>query len=282
MKKKYVVVGIGILLLLCILVVTLNRKTSQTVIKPHKLYIALGDSVSAGVGLQDYSDSSACDRTIEAYPNIVGTNLDLNTQNISCSGATFASGILGNQDVNQLSAQPQLKQLFVIKNPYLITLTAGANDIGWTDYIAQCYTGVCGSDADTATIDLRLISVASNLNATLSQIRDHYKTSLPRVLVTGYYQVFPVSTSNCNDITGIDQNELSWGRQQQQKLNATIEQVTTQFSFAKFVAINFSGHELCSADPWVQGINDSAPYHPTDEGQKAISQQLISTYKTFK
>ena len=34
---------------------------------------------------------------------------------------------------------------------------------------------------------------------------------------------------------------------------------------------SFTGHELCTADPWVQGPGDPAPLHPTEAGELAIA-----------
>jgi hypothetical protein len=33
----------------------------------------------------------------------------------------------------------------------------------------------------------------------------------------------------------------------------------------------FTGHELCTADPYVQGPDDRAPLHPTVTGELAIA-----------
>jgi hypothetical protein len=34
---------------------------------------------------------------------------------------------------------------------------------------------------------------------------------------------------------------------------------------------DFTGHGLCSSDPWVQGIASDAPFHPTAAGELAIA-----------
>jgi hypothetical protein len=42
----------------------------------------------------------------------------------------------------------------------------------------------------------------------------------------------------------------------------------------------FTGHELCTADPYVQGPSDPAPLHPTATGELAIAladQQVLPT-----
>jgi len=34
---------------------------------------------------------------------------------------------------------------------------------------------------------------------------------------------------------------------------------------------DFAGHQLCTPQPYVQGLNDAAPFHPTAAGQLAIA-----------
>ena len=40
-----------------------------------------------------------------------------------------------------------------------------------------------------------------------------------------------------------------------------------------FTAVHpsFEGHELCSSQPYVQGLHDAAPLHPTAAGELAIA-----------
>jgi lysophospholipase L1-like esterase len=283
MKKIIIITAVVICLLL--LGFGLHHKNKKIVIsKPvNGSYVALGDSVAAGLGLDTYSDYSACDRTNQSYPNLVAAGLAFKLTSLACSGATLPSGILGSQDVNGLELPSQLSALFDRPQPNLITITIGANDIDWTGLITKCYTSECGTPADTAGVNQHLATVSTNLSAALTQIKHHYGASLPIVLVSGYHQVFPTSLpANCSDLTGIDAAELSWGRQQQSKLNTTIENSTAPFTFASFVPIDFSSHELCTSDPWVQGLDDNDPYHPTDAGQAAYSAQIIQAYKQFK
>ena len=99
-------------------------KVSPKVKQP--LYIAMGDSVAAGVGLNTYSDTTACYRTNESYPNLIAKTLDYKLYNLACSGASISTGVLGSQEVNKLSVAPQLLQLYALPTPHLITMTIGA------------------------------------------------------------------------------------------------------------------------------------------------------------
>lgn len=243
-------------------------------------YVALGDSVAAGVGLDEPSDSSACERSKQSYANQVATGLSYSLKNIACSGATIPAGIAGKQDVNNLLVDPQLTQLFALPTPKLVSLTIGANDANWTQVLGKCYTAECGSAEDSDLVTASLNTVSSSLNALLEQLQSHYTTNAPRVLVTGYYQVFPNNLSaGCTDLNGIDASELAWGKQFQATLNTTIQTAVAAHSIATYIPIDFSGHELCTTDPWVQGLSNKAPYHPTAEGQKALSKQIISALR---
>lgn len=236
-------------------------------------YVALGDSVAAGVGLMGDSDSSACDRTNQSYPNQVAKQQKYKLVSLACSGATLPAGVLGSQTVNQLALDAQITQLYAQPNPKIITLTIGANDAHWTDVIKACYVGSC---AHIDSIDNDLASVTTNLSSALDQLKQHYGQTLPQVVVTGYHQVFPVSpTADCSDLTGIDGTELAYGRELQSSLNKTIQSVVSNYEFARYAAVDFSGHELCTSDSWVQGLADKMPYHPTALGEQAFATAVL-------
>lgn len=265
------IIGLGMGLIVVILLVLFSsfllksRSDSEQKAKgqTQKRYVALGDSVAAGVGLPTASDSSACDRTDEAYPNLVARSNNLILTSVACSGATFPTGITGPQTVNQLALEAQLEQLYKLERPDFITITSGANDMQWATNLTKCYTQTCGSAQDTAAVDTQLSQVTTGLKNSLESIQKQYKDALPTVVVTGYYQVFPAADTGCLDLTGITQSELEWGRQQTAKLNDALREATREYYFAQFASIDFTGHELCSAEPWIQSFIDPTPFHPT-------------------
>ncbi len=285
--KKYIV---GIVILIVIIagfavVKTRHQSTdTTTAVATNGSYVALGDSVAAGVGLKTDSDPSACNRTDQAYPHQIADTLHYKLTNLACSGATLPEGILGQQDVNQLKTASQLDQLFALPKPTVITMTIGANDAQWTTVFAKCYTGVCGSATDTTEVKQRLAVVGTNLQKALTQIQQHYGAAVPQMIVTGYHQVFPTTTpiAGCTDLTGVDPAELAWGRQQQSAIDDTIQSTVKGFAFAKYAAISFGGHELCTTDSWVQGLSDKQPYHPTEAGQTAFAKQIEPLITTAK
>ncbi|MDL2363081.1 MAG: SGNH/GDSL hydrolase family protein [Patescibacteria group bacterium] len=278
MKRQIIGLFSIVLLLGLIVVLVSDRSTTDktpTNSTPSKQYVAFGDSVAAGEGLPTYTDSSACNRTKQSYPNLFAKASNYRIRNYSCSGATLSGGILGGQVVNDLPLESQLSALKTNEKPDLITITAGANDIQWTTILRNCAVTDCGTDSDSAEVDARLLQVKDNLATVLSRIHDMYPVNSPRVILTSYYQLLPEALPNCLEATGLTQSEVTWERAQQTKLNQTIEAATKAQAFAQYKEVDFTGHELCSADPWIQDLTAKAPFHPTEAGQTAYLKALL-------
>jgi lysophospholipase L1-like esterase len=276
MKRLWGALGLVVVIIsvgMAIFVVRQSASNDQAITAQGD-YVALGDSVAAGVGLMPDSDSSACDRTNAAYPYAVSFSQHFRLHNFACSGATIASGVAGPQEVNKLSVASQIEQLYGIAHPKLITLTIGANDTGWLQILTNCYRSVCGSPAERTAFTAQLSSVEANIVTTLATIKQHYPSTL--TVLTGYYQLFPQTTATCADLTGIDSDEQAWAREMQTSINQMLLEAATQAN-ARFSQADFSGHELCSDDSWVQSITDKRAYHPTEAGQRAIAKSIENT-----
>jgi lysophospholipase L1-like esterase len=268
MRLKYWF-GIGLVLLVAVIVLSnvfTTKKNTVTYVQPTKTYIALGDSVAAGIGLNNYTDSSACNRTYQAYPFVLAKKMNYKLTSFACSGATIASGILGPQNVNDLMIKPQIDQLFQQNKPTLITLTIGANDAGWSDVLASCYLGQCDTPDQNQILSTKMQELTVNLSTTLSMIQSHYSNP-PKTVVTGYYQVFPNNLTNCQELSKLTNPDITWLGEQYANLNNAIKSSTIGFNFASYVVPDFSIHPLCSSNPWVQNFNSNAPFHPNSDGQ---------------
>jgi lysophospholipase L1-like esterase len=253
-----------------------SKPQKPTADKP--LYIALGDSVAAGVGLETPSDSSACNRTEESYPNLVATTLGLKLVNLACNGATSRQGIIGSQTVNNLALTPQLDTALAGPKPNLFTLTIGANDIGWTDILSKCVAAACGSPEDVAMVNDKLALLSTDLHNVFEKIKANYKDGVPRLILANYYQVFPAGQQVCAAIPGVDSNEQQWWNSTGTKLNTTIFEAGSGYNFIDFALPSFAGHELCSDNSWVQDLKNKTPFHPNAEGQATIAKAISLKY----
>ena len=237
-------------------------------------YAALGDSVAAGSGLA--GASTACNRSSQAYPYIIAEQTNLSLQHYACIGAKADEGIYGAQERGSTEFPAQLDQAFSSGTPSLITMTIGANDARWTQFIRQCYYARCGYSVDTARFNTYLVDLKLELNTIMAKIHTLSDGDPPQVIVTGYYD--PFSSTSCSDTSDLTPREVSWLEGRISKLNTAIRGTIAKYSYAKYAPVSFAGHELCTENSWVQNSTDAIPFHPTAAGQQQIADSVMAKY----
>ncbi len=138
----------------------------------------------------------------------------------------------------------------------------------------------CADGASTAYFQQHLATFASQYYQLLEQLAT--LPSHPRVLINLYYNPFDLR-QQCLTSEGLDAaKEKALGA-----LLAALNQVLANGATAAAqipVQPDFTGHALCDPGPYVQGVNDPAPFHPTAAGELAIAladeqaQQQAETY----
>ncbi len=237
-------------------------------IPTYDKYVALGDSVASGAGLGANLDAT-CDRSSLAYPSVLAGKLGISVTNLACSGAKVDEGIYDNQFRGGVSITPQLDAAYAGGAPDLITITIGANDVRWANYLRDCYVYKCGSGLDKARAVVYRADLRYELTKTLLLIESKSGNNPPTVLVNGYYS--PFSNANCAATNQITKAEKRWISDQKGYLNDSLRTVIRSFDFAKYVPIDFGSHKVCTADSWLQGQNATAPFHPNTAGQQALA-----------
>jgi lysophospholipase L1-like esterase len=245
-----------------------SQTPGQTPFQP-KTYFALGDSIAAGAGLPLVDNATLgdirCRRSSQAYPQLVAANRGLTLYHLACSGAT-------SDDV--LS---QLNTAFAAGTPELITITVGANDANWVDYLRQCYSSNCDTTANTAAIKADLVVLQGKLQTIFQTIQTRSSNGLPpQVVMTGYSN--PVSNYCIGRQNYATKSEIKWLNARRDDLNKTIRSVVNQYTYASYASTNFDGHALCASDSWVQQISDPAPLHPTAQGQQLITTSVLGVF----
>jgi lysophospholipase L1-like esterase len=246
------------------------------------IYAAMGDSVAAGLGLPlaGTADSSttACGRSTQGYPNLVASDLHLSLRNVSCSGTTVGD-FLTSETVNGIEQTPQLDAAFSAGTPKFMSITSGANDAEWSSFLKQCFVTNCNTTANSVAVDALLVALQAKLFAALSDIQAKSDGNSPITAITGYYQ--PISTACVQPPSSGQQltdANVAWVTEATNALNQTIKQTAAQFSFVRFVPVDFTGHDACSTDPWVQSSTDPAPFHPTATGQEVIARDVEAAF----
>ncbi|MGH9108843.1 MAG: SGNH/GDSL hydrolase family protein [Acidimicrobiales bacterium] len=234
--------------------------------------VVLGDSTAAGVGLPPLPHptalDTACGRSVDAYPMDLAQVNGWNVLNLACSGATVAAGLLGPQTAGSQTAPPQLGVAKQAAGASLIVVSVGADDVHWSNMVALCaVSSTCDNPATTAFFQSDLASFTGGYFQLLRQLTD--LKSHPQVLVNQYYDPFGADLK-CLERRGLTTAEEHVLQARLHTLNTVLAQGAQASGFLT-VQPRFDGHQLCSPEPYVQGLSDPAPFHPTVAGGLAIA-----------
>jgi len=235
--------------------------------------VVIGDSTAAAVGNPPPAGASAldraCGRSSEAYAADLAVVNDWKVLNLACSGATIRNGLLGAQVLNDGQvAPPQLIEAERATHAKVIIVSVGADDVQWSIMTRLCVaSAVCNDKVSSAYFSQEISAFTSSyyqLLGDLDQLPGH-----PAVLVNQYYSPFGTDLG-CLQRYGITTAKAKVLLSRLGQLNTVLAQGAQTFGFG-VAGPPFTGHELCTTDPYVQGPGDPAPLHPTAAGELAIA-----------
>jgi lysophospholipase L1-like esterase len=188
--------------------------------------------------------------------------------NLACDSATIASGLLGPQSQGGLQMTPQVDSLNQVQDPTVVIVSVGADDLQWSTILQVCAaTPQCDNRASNAYFQQKLAQFSTDYLQLLIQLGS--LPGHPRVIINRYYDPFGSNVS-CITQRGLTQAKVATIRTWLAALNQVLAKGAAQSGFLS-PQPSFAGHTLCSPQPYVQGLSDVAPFHPTAEGQLAIA-----------
>jgi lysophospholipase L1-like esterase len=235
--------------------------------------VVIGDSTAAGAGLPSGSSPSALDRACGRSPDAYASDLAMANNwtvlNLACSGATIENGLLNAQVLGNGQVAPvQFAEAEQATHAKVIIVSVGADDVSWAIMTQLCAaSAVCNDKVSTAYFSQLLDSFTRSYYQLLGDLADlpwH-----PAVLVNQYYSPFG-SSIGCLARYGMTAAKEKVLLSRLGQLNAVLAQGATAFGYG-VADPRFTGHELCTQDPYVQGASDPAPLHPNAAGQLAIA-----------
>jgi GDSL-like Lipase/Acylhydrolase family len=234
--------------------------------------VVMGDSTAAGAGLPLVSAASAadsaCGRSSQAYALDLADVNGWKALNLACDSATIAHGLLGAQLRGTQRIPPQIDALNRVKDPAVVIVSVGADDLQWSDILEYCAaTTQCDSRASNAYFQQKLARFTTDYLQLLIQLGS--LPSHPEVIINRYYDPFG-SDLSCITQRGLTQAKVTTIQTWLEALNQVLAKGAAQFGFLS-PQPSFAGHALCSPLPYVQSLSDPAPFHPTALGQFAIA-----------
>jgi hypothetical protein len=235
--------------------------------------VVIGDSTAAGAGLPLGSSPTALDRACGRSPDAYADDLAMvnnwDVLNLACGGATIQNGLVGAQVLTNGQIAPvQVAEAAQATQAKVIIISVGADDVSWAIMTQLCAaSAVCNDAVSTAYFTQLLDSFTRSyyqLLGNLANLPEH-----PAVLVNEYYSPFGTSIG-CLARYGMTAAKEKVLLSRLGQLNAVLAQGANAFGDG-VATPQFTGHELCTADPYVQGPGDPAPMHPNIAGQLAIA-----------
>jgi len=234
--------------------------------------VVIGDSTAAGAGLPRLAHAStaddACGRSSQSYAVDLASANGWKALNLACDSATIAHGLLGPQQQGPVQLPPQIESVNRVKDPSVIIVSVGADDLQWSAILEYCAaTAQCDSRASNAYFQQKLAQFSTDYLQLLIQLGS--LPSHPQVIINRYYDPFGSDVS-CITQRGLTPAKVSTVQTWLVALNQVLAKGAAQFGFLS-PQPSFAGHTLCSPLPYVQGLGDAAPFHPTALGQLAIA-----------
>jgi GDSL-like Lipase/Acylhydrolase family len=239
---------------------------------PGVQIVVMGDSTAAGDGLAPLPGGSvparACGRSSDSYAEDLAAADGWRVLNLACDGATISHGLLGSQTQHGQRLQPQLAEAEQAKRASVIIISVGADDLDWAAMVKYCGSVPrCDDKATTAYFQQQLASFSKNYLDLLSHLAS--LPGHPQVIINRYYDPFGTQPG-CLGQDGLTGTNLQTLISRLNTLNGVLAKGAAQFGFSS-PQPDFTGHQLCTPQPYVQGLDDAAPFHPTAAGQLAIA-----------
>jgi lysophospholipase L1-like esterase len=234
--------------------------------------VVIGDSTAAGAGNPQVAhatvEDSACRRSRDSYAADIAAVNASTVVNLACTNASIEDGLFASEVINGALVQSQLARLEAMHGVKTVIVSIGANEMHWTQLMELCLVAPqCDDTASAAWFAQALDSFTIDYYDLLQRLAS--LPGLPRVIVNEYYNPLPVNP-DCSGQPAITAAKSAVLLSRLTTFNTMLADGAASFGFDA-VAPSFAGHELCTAQSFVQGLGDSAPLHPTAAGEIAIA-----------
>lgn len=250
-------------------------------------YVALGDSYTAAPLVPDTAATgNPCLRSSGNYPALVAKALpDLTLTDVSCAGADSAA-MIGVQRVGSESNPAQFDSLE--PDTALVTIGIGGNDFGlYTSLLRDCASSSDVTAGGKPCTDAAAGGAAEDLTTIIPMVKDRIsavvagvkaRSPQARIILVGYPKFLPEKGA-CAQLP-VAAGDYDYVRSLNKGLNDQIGEAAkaTGVDFIDVYAAS-DGHDVCSAEPWVNG-KDTDPaaalaFHPFAVEQQAVAALIV-------
>ncbi len=234
--------------------------------------VVIGDSTAAGAGNplvpSPTPDDVACRRSRDSYAADIAAVNGTAVVNLACTNASIEEGLFGPELINGRIVPPQLATLATMSGVRTVIVSIGANEMHWAELMELCLVSPQCDDSASAAWFMQALD---SFTIDYYDLLQHLATlpGAPQVIINEYYDPLPAKPvcPGQSDVTAAKSAVLL---DRLTAFNTVLSQGAASFGFAA-VDPSFLGHELCTAQSFVQGLGAAAPLHPTAAGELAIA-----------
>lgn len=249
-------------------------------------YVALGDSFTSAPLVPETDPADPCLRSSMNYPALVAQAVPgLELTDVSCAGAD-STALVGVQTIGSDLVPAQFDALS--DDTDLVTVGMGGNDFGLLgSLIADCASSSSVDPQGQPCTDAALGGQKQDLTKVLPKLEERITAVLAgvadrapgaEVVLVGYPRLLP-ATGTCPQLP-VAAGDYDYVRSLDRGLNDALARAA-QASGVTYVDVFAAseGHDICSAQPWVNG-KDTIPgralaFHPFAEGQQAVADLVV-------
>ena len=231
-------------------------------------YVSMGSSYAAGPGVgSPEAGSNPCLRSLSNYAHLLAARRGLNLVDVSCSGAT-TTNILHSQ-IDSVDADTRL-----------VTVTVGGNDVNYVGnllgYTCRHTGGANCKVVSDAEVDQHFQALPGSLRRVVAEV--HRRAPKARLVMIGYLPVLP--GSGAPGCATVPLSLADRGRMQAiySRLTHVIDDVPQdKLTTVLRSSMIGSGHDACSAQPFVTAYQSRVSYHPNQDGMDRLASALDET-----
>lgn len=239
---------------------------------PTASTVVIGDSTAAGAGnpplAHATTEDMACRRSQDSYAADIGAVNNTTVVNLACTNASIEEGLFGPEPINAVLVPSQLAQLEAMHGVKTVIVSIGANEMHWTQLMELCLVSPqCDDSASAAWFSQALDSFTIDYYDLLQRLAT--LPGSPRVIINEYYDPLPAQPV-CAGEPAITASKSAVLLSRLTTFNTVLADGAASFGFGA-VDPSFAGHELCTQQSFVQGLDAAAPLHPNAAGEIAIA-----------
>ncbi len=250
-------------------------------------YVAIGDSYTAAPLVPTTDASDTCLRSNGNYPHLIAAELSAGRLvDVSCSGAD-TTDLTGRQVNHGQTKAPQLDA--VTAETDLVTIGIGGNDlslfgsmvVGCLELYEDDPQGAPCRDHNRRGAGDRLLDLIPRIQGRLSRAIEQVQNRAPdaTVVMVDYPRILPPS-GTCPDRLPLADGDYAYVDSVNRALSDAIRAAAGEAGVISIDVYAASrGHDVCSDQPWVNGIatdpGRALALHPFPAEQQAVADLVL-------